>query len=84
MAEPQPDWTRLEGADRQRVAGDLWQAWRSRRRRVGVVVGFPGVGKSEHLAAASSKPPVASEPRQFTSKSCPARWPIRRASCTMR
>lgn len=46
------DWSRLDGAERRAVAARIWTSWRTHGRRVGVILGFPGVGKTDHLAAA--------------------------------
>lgn len=37
----------LNGAKRQKVAAAIWAAWRDQHRRVAVLTGFTGVGKTE-------------------------------------
>ncbi|WP_437335416.1 SIR2 family protein [Sorangium sp. So ce394] len=52
MVEPRPDWSLLDGAERRETAAAIWRAWRGERRAAALVMGFPGVGKTAHLAEA--------------------------------
>ncbi len=46
-----PDWHALDGADRRRVADDVWRLGHDGPHDAALIVGFPGVGKT-HLAEA--------------------------------
>lgn len=40
----------IDGSRRQRVAADLWAAWRESGRQAAILTGFSGLGKSEQVA----------------------------------
>ena len=40
----------IDGAERQRVAEDLWASWWERGERAAILTGFSGLGKTDKVA----------------------------------